>query len=150
MSNNQNPFFSLFNSLNEKNPFAANVNVDAYIEAWKSNTKAFTDISKSISDHVHDLSAGQIKSVQKNSEELAKFFKEMADTTISPEDKIARQADFVKTSVESTLNESKELTEKVVKQGTATGESISKRATEVFSELSKNGQQNTKKTKQAA
>jgi len=150
MSNNQNPFFSFFNSLNEKNPFAANVNSDAYIEAWQSNTKAFTDISKSMLDNAHDLSTSQVKSVQKNAEELAKFFKEMADTTIKPEDKIARQADFVKTSVESTLKDSKELAEKAVKHGTATGEAINKGATAVFSELSKNNPVNTKKEKQAA
>jgi len=151
MSNNENPFLSFFNSFNEQNPFAASANSDVFIEAWRLNAKALTEISESILDHTYELSTTQVKVVQKNAEELAKFFKEMADTTTKPEDKIAKQTDFVKTSVETTLKDSKELAEKAVKQGTATGEAINKGATAVFSELSKNSQpKNSKKEKQAA
>lgn len=150
MSNNQNPFATFFSTLAEQSPFTSNMNADIYIEAWRLNAKALTDISKSILDHVHDLSAGQLKIVQKNSEELAKFFKEMADIKTKPEEKVARQADFVKTSVESTLKDSRELAEKAVKQSTTTGEIINKGATAVFSELSKNSPQASKKEKQAA
>tara|TARA_B100001564_G_C20624535_1_gene664038 strand:+ start:640 stop:1095 length:456 start_codon:yes stop_codon:yes gene_type:complete len=151
MSNNQNPFLGFFNGLNEQNLFAANVNADAYIEAWRLNAKAFTEISESILDHAYELSTAQVKIVQKNAEDLANFFKEMSDTTTKPEDKVARQADFVKTAVESTLKDSKELAEKAVKQGTVTGEVINKGTTAVFSELSKSNQpKNAKKDKQAA
>lgn len=147
MSDNKNPFSSFFTAWDKQNPFAGSVNFDVYIEAWKLNAKAFADISQSILDHAHELSTGQVKAIHKNAEELSKFFKEMADDTTKPEDKIAKQAEFMKTSVESTLNDSKELAEKVVKHGTATGEIINKKATEVFSELAKGSSPSPKKEK---
>ena len=147
MTNNNNIFSDFFSSWSNKNPFAETINLDVYIEAWRLNAQALTDISTSVLDNIHDLSTGQIKIVQKNAEELTKFFKEMADATTKPEDKIARHADFVKESVESTLNDSKELAEKAVKHSTATGEIINKKATEVFSGLAKNGKPGAKKEK---
>lgn len=145
--NKKNAFSNFFTAWTGENPFMSSLEVDKYIEAWRGNAKAFTDISASILDHLHDLSGQQVKIVQKNAEQLAKFFTEMTDASTKPEDKIACHADFVKESVESGLSDSKELADKVVKHGTATGEIINKRATELFSELAKPGQPSAKKEK---
>ena len=131
--NKKNAFSNFFTAWTGENPFMSSLEVDKYIEAWRGNAKAFTDISASILDHLHDLSGQQVKIVQKNAEQLAKFFTEMTDASTKPEDKIACHAE--------------ELADKVVKHGTATGEIINKRATELFSELAKPGQPSAKKEK---
>lgn len=131
---------------NENDFSIENLSWDKYIEAWKLNIQAFVEISESILNNTHELSSQQLKLIRKNVEEAAKCCKDMTSTT-KPEDKIARHADFVKTSVETTINASKELVEKTVKHGTATGEIINKRATEVLSELAKSNQPGAKKEK---
>lgn len=149
MSNNKNPFFSLFSTWAEQNPLVANVGFDKYIALAQSNAKAFSEIAKATSDNIQALSSRQIKIAQKNAEELSRFIQDITFSTKNVEEKIAKHADFVKSSFDSALNHSSEIIEATTRFGTDTGELINKRASEAFSELAKNSQP-TKKEKQAA
>jgi phasin family protein len=149
MSNNKNPFFSLFNTWAEQNPLLANAGFDKYIVSAQSNAKAFSEIVKATSDNLQALSSRQIKIAQKNAEELSRFIQDVTFSTKNVEEKITKHADFVKSSFDSAINHSSEMIEAATKFGTDTGELINKKTSEAFSELAKNSP-STKKEKQAA
>lgn len=146
MSTNKNPFASVFTAWAEKNPFAANFSFDKYIASVQSNAKAFSEIAKATSDNLQVLSSRQIEIAQKNAEELSKFIQDIAFSTANIEDKAAKHADFVKSSVNSAVSNSSEIIKAATKFGTETGEIISKKTSEALSEFTADKE----KKKQAA
>ncbi|PIR39771.1 MAG: hypothetical protein COV35_00785 [Alphaproteobacteria bacterium CG11_big_fil_rev_8_21_14_0_20_39_49] len=147
----KNPFFSFFSTMAESNPFAKNFDWEQYTAAGQSNAKAFSEITKSIFDGVQELSSRQLEIAQKNAEIASKFFQDVAFSSNNIEDKVAKQADFAKSSFDSAISNSKELFDTAVKSGSQTGEIINKKVAEAFSEVTKkSANANAAKKKEAA
>lgn len=146
MTTNKNPFTSVFTAWAEKNPFAANFEFDKYVASVQSNAKAFSEIAKATSDSLQALSSRQIEIAQKNAEELSKFIQDVAFSTKNVEEKVAKQADFVRSTFSSAISNSSEIIEAATKFSAEAGEIVSKKTSEALSEFTANKE----KKKQAA
>jgi len=100
----------------------------------KANTKALADLAQAISEGGQALARKQAEIIQKNAEEITKYFKD-ATSLRSPEAGIAKHADFTKSAVDSAIANSSELLEISNKCNNEAREIITKRVSSVITEL---------------
>ena len=123
-----------FKSWADKAPFGDGYGWDRFVAANKSNAKALADVAQAISEGGQALARRQAEIIQRTADDIVKFFKESANAK-SPEACIAKQADFAKSSVDSAINNSRELVEISSKLNSEARDIIGKRVANAISEL---------------
>ncbi|MDB2414140.1 phasin family protein [Rickettsiales bacterium] len=137
MSNNQNPFSSIWGSMNENNPFAEACSVDKFVAASRSGNKAFYDITRVITEGWQNLFSHQAEIFQKSSEELSRFVNDVVLSKDKMEEKAVKHADFIKSSVDSAVKNTGKMIEDAVQCNTQAYEIINKKASESFSDAAR-------------
>jgi phasin family protein len=141
---NKNPFADLFTA----NPFTEALNWDVAVNSGRQNAKAFSDAAKAAGEGAQAIARRQAEVAQKNIEEFSKFFKE-ASSAKNPEEGVAKQAEFAKSSIESAIKNASEISEIASKSNKEASDIISKRISGALSEVAANANAK-KKTSTAA
>ncbi len=127
---------------------------DAFKNMWdfnqlfstqRRNIEALAEINQTIVEGAQAISRRQAEVARDNVENVLKASKEML-TGGSPENNIAKQADFTKAIFENTLSNMREVTEMVTKSGFEAFDVLNKRTAESLEEISRaSGNVNKKK-----
>ena len=149
---NKNPFADLFTGCSATNPFSAlslDADWDSIVNSGRQNAKAFSDAAKAASEGAQAIARRQAEVTQKNIEEFSKFFKD-ASSAKSPEEGLAKQAEFTKSSVESAIKSCSEISEIASKSNKEASDIISKRISTALSEVAANANNVKKKSSTSA
>ena len=77
----------------------------------------------------------QVEITRQAMEDFSAMFRDFVQPNGSPEDKIAKQAEYSKHAIEKSLSNAKELTDLVTKANTEAFNVLNKRVTESFDEV---------------
>ncbi len=102
----------------------------------RRNIEALAEINQTIVEGAQAISRRQAEVVRDNVENVLKASKDML-TGGSPENSIAKQADFTKAIFENTLSNMREVTEMVTKSGFEAFDVLNKRTAESLEEISR-------------
>jgi phasin family protein len=134
-------------AVNGKNPFldfdvtkvmsefrVPTVDVDAVVASQRKNIEALTQANQLAVEGVQALARRQVEIARQAMEEFSAMLRDMVQP-VSPEDRLARQAEFSKQALEKGLSNARELTEMVAKANTEAFNVINKRVTESLDEV---------------
>ena len=134
-------------AVNGKNPFldfdvtkvmsefrVPTVDVDAVVASQRKNIEALTQANQLAVEGVQALARRQVEIARQAMEEFSVMIRDLAQP-VSPEDRIAKQAEFSKVALEKGLTNARELTEMVAKANTEAFNVINKRLTESLDEV---------------
>ncbi len=110
------------------------VDVDAIMASQRKNIEAVTAANQLAIEGMQAVVRRQAEILRQTMEEAGSMMTEMM-TAGTPEDKVARQAELVKTAFEKALANMRELAEMVAKSNTEAANVISKRVSESLEEL---------------
>jgi phasin family protein len=111
------------------------VDVEAVVASQRKNIEALTQANQLAVEGVQALLRRQSEIARSAIEEFSSMFKDFVQPTNSPEDKIAKQAEYSKVALEKGLANARELTELVTKANTEAFNVINKRVTETLDEV---------------
>ncbi|MDB5409671.1 MAG: mms16 [Rhodospirillales bacterium] len=111
------------------------VDVEAVVASQRKNIEALTQANQLAVEGVQALLRRQSEIARSAIEEFSSMFKDFVQPTSSPEDKIAKQAEYSKVALEKGLANARELTELVTKANTEAFNVINKRVTETLDEV---------------
>ncbi len=151
MTKNKNPFADLFGSFSNGLPNFPDLDqlVSSVKQATKDNTKAFSDAAKILTANTEAYYRHQTKAAEKANKEAAEFVQDVTSTK-TPEDANKKAAEFAARSLESASATARELSELAAKSHEEAGKIITKRASEVISELTQAANANSSKKKASA
>jgi phasin family protein len=134
-------------AVNGKNPFldfdvtkvmsefrVPSVDVDAVVASQRKNIEALTQANQLAVEGVQAVARRQVEIARQAMEEFSAMIRDLAQP-VSPEDRIAKQAEFSKLALEKGLTNARELTEMVAKANTEAFNVINKRLTESLDEV---------------
>lgn len=134
-------------AVNGKNPFldfdvtkvmsefrVPSVDVDAVVASQRKNIEALTQANQLAVEGVQAVARRQVEIARQAMEEFSAMIRDLAQP-VSPEDRIAKQAEFSKLALEKGLTNARELTEMVAKANTEAFNVINKRLTEGLDEV---------------
>lgn len=137
------PFTNYYNSVpnifkpwSEKSSCSEAEGLGDLLSIGQSNAKAFADIAKTVCNGTQAVVTRQTEILQRNTEDAAKFFRELSSSARSPEDSLEKQSNFAKNAISSAIANSREILEITSKCQNEAGEIIRKRVANAFSELS--------------
>ena len=139
--------------MNFNNPFN-----DSFKNIWdfnqlfstqRRNIEALAEINQTIVEGAQAISRRQAEVVRDNVENVLKASKDMLSGG-SPENSIAKQADFTKAIFENTLSNMREVTEMVTKSGFEAFDVLNKRTAESLEEISRASNSNNAAKKKSA
>jgi phasin family protein len=134
MANNPNPFADMFKSFGEFK--APSFDWDQVLSSVKQNVEACTLMNQMAGEGVQNLVRRQVQIAQSNAEEAIRLVKDLLASASSPETSMARQAEYVKSTVESALASSRELMDLAAKANVEAMDVLKKRAGAVMEEVS--------------
>jgi phasin family protein len=111
------------------------VDVEAVVASQRKNIEALTQANQLAVEGVQAVIRRQTEIARAAIEEFSSMFKDFVQPTSSPEDKIAKQAEYSKVALEKALANARELTEMVTKANTEAFNVINKRVTETLDEV---------------
>jgi phasin family protein len=111
------------------------LDVDALVAAQRKNLEAFTQANQLAVEGVQAVARRQVEIARQAIDEFSAIVRDLAVPSASPEDRIAKQAEFSKQAIEKGLANARELTEMVTKANTEAFNVINKRVTESFDEV---------------
>jgi phasin family protein len=134
-------------AVNGKNPFldfdvtkvmsefrVPSVDVDAVVASQRKTIEALTQANQLAVEGVQAVARRQVEIARQAMEEFSAMIRDLAQP-VSPEDRIAKQAEFSKLALEKGLTNARELTEMVAKANTEAFNVINKRLTEGLDEV---------------
>jgi phasin family protein len=134
-------------AVNGKNPFldfdvtkvmsefrVPSVDVDAVVASQRKNIEALTQANQLAVEGVQAVARRQVEIARQAMEEFSAMIRDLVQP-VSPEDRIAKQAEFSKLALEKGLTNARELTEMVAKANTEAFNVINKRLTEGLDEV---------------
>jgi phasin family protein len=134
-------------AVNGKNPFldfdvtkvmsefrVPSVDVDAVVASQRKNIEALTQANQLAVEGVQAVARRQVEIARQAMEEFSAMIRDLVQP-VSPEDRIAKQAEFSKLALEKGLTNARELTEMVAKANTEAFNVINKRLTESLDEV---------------
>ena len=111
------------------------VDVEAVVASQRKNIEALTQANQLAVEGVQAVLRRQTEIARTAIEEFSSMFRDFVQPTSSPEDKIAKQAEYSKAALEKGLANARELTELVTKANTEAFNVINKRFTETLDEV---------------
>jgi phasin family protein len=111
------------------------VDVEAVVASQRKNIEAFTQANQLAVDGVQAVFRRQAEIARTAIEEFSSMFRDFVQPAGSPEDKLAKQAEYSKVALEKGLANARELTELVTKANTEAFNVINKRVTESLEEV---------------
>jgi phasin family protein len=128
-------FSNYFKSLSEHYPITEMFDFDKYIAANKLNTKALSEAARTIAEGAQAVARRQAQILQKNAEDVVKFFRDVAPSARNPEMNISKHADFARASMESVIEDSRELFEITSQYNNEANEIIGRRVSDALADL---------------
>ena len=133
--------------MNATNPFAnmdfskmmegyklPGVDMDALMAAQKKNVDALTKANQTAYEGAQAVSKRQMEIMQKAMEELQSMSKSALDGG-EPQEKLQKQADVMKATIETAIKNMREIAEMMSKANTEAFEHINKRVAEAMEEI---------------
>jgi phasin family protein len=111
------------------------VDVEALVASQRKNMEALTQANQLAVEGVQAVLRRQTEIARTAIEEFSSMFRDFVQPNGSPEDKIAKQAEYSKVALEKVLANARELTELVTKANTEAFNVINKRVTETLEEV---------------
>jgi phasin family protein len=133
--NSKDMFSNYFKNWTEGNPLSESFNFDQFVTANKLNTKALSEVARTIAEGGQTLARRQAQILQKNAEDVVRFFREVSSNAKNPESNLAKQADFARASIESVIEDSRELFEITSRYNNEANEIISRRVSDAIADL---------------
>lgn len=132
--NATNPFANMdFSKLLESYKLPG-VDMEALMAAQKKNVDALTKANQTAYEGAQAVSKRQVEILQKTMEELQTLSKTALDGG-EPQDKLQKQAEVVKTALETAIKNMREIAEMMTKSNQETFEHINKRVAESMEEI---------------
>jgi phasin family protein len=111
------------------------VDLEAVAASQRKNLEAFTQANQLAVEGVQAVVRRQVEITRQAVEEFSSMFRDFVQPSTSPEDRIAKQAEFSKQALEKGISNARELTELMTKANTEAFNVINKRVTESFDEV---------------
>lgn len=131
----QNPFTDLdFTKIMSEYKFPG-LDMDSMVTAQKKNIEVITNANKVAMDGAQAVARRQAEILRQTLDGLTKLASEMMSSSGSPQDKMAKQGDLFKSTLDTAIKNMKEIAEMVTKSNQEAFEIINKRMGEVMSEM---------------
>jgi phasin family protein len=111
------------------------IDVEAVVASQRKNIEALTQANQLAVEAVQTVLRRQTEIARSAMEEFSSMFRDFVQPNGSPEDKIAKHAEYSKVVLEKGVANARELTELVTKANTEAFNVINKRVTESFDEV---------------
>ena len=110
------------------------VDMDAIMASQRKNIEALTAANRLALEGVQAVAQRQAEILRQTMEETSKMVSDLMAAG-TPEDRVAKQADLMKSAFEKALSNMRELAEMIAKSNTEAAEVISKRVSENLEEI---------------
>jgi phasin family protein len=110
------------------------IDVDALVATQRKNLEALTQANQLAVEGVQAVARRQVEIARQAIDEFSAIVRDFTAPT-SPEDRLAKQAEFSKQAIEKGIANARELTEMVTKANTEAFNVLNKRVTESFDEV---------------
>ena len=110
------------------------LDVDAVVASQRKNIEALTQANQLAVEGVQAVARRQVEIARQAMEEFSAMIRDLAQP-VSPEDRLAKQAEFSKQALEKGLTNARELTEMVAKANNEAFNVINKRLSEGLDEV---------------
>ena len=134
MTNGQNPFLNYDVTKLMGDFRVPGVDVDAVVATQRKNIEALTQANQLAVEGIQAVARRQVEIARQAVDEFSTVVREFTSPT-SPEDRLAKQAEFTKTILEKALANARELAELVTKANTEAFNVLNKRVTESLDEV---------------
>jgi phasin family protein len=134
MVNGKNPFFDMDMTKALADFRVPGVDVDAVVATQRKNIEALTQANQLAIEGVQAIARRQVEIARQALEEFSSMVKEFTQP-VSPEERIAKQAEYSKAALEKSVNNARELTEMVTKANAEAFAVLNKRVSESFDEV---------------
>lgn len=111
------------------------IDLEAAVASQRKNIEALTQANQLAVEGVQALVRRQVEITRQAMEDFSTMFRDFVQPSGSPEDRIAKQAEYSKQAIEKGLSNAKELTELVTKANSEAFNVINKRVTESLDEV---------------
>jgi len=111
------------------------VDLEAVAASQRKNIEAFTQANQLAVEGVQAVVRRQAEIARQAMEEFSTMFKDFVQPNGSPEDRIAKQAEYSKQALEKGISNARELTELMTKANTEAFNVLNKRVTETLDEV---------------
>jgi phasin family protein len=111
------------------------IDMEAAVASQRKSLEALTQANQLAVEGVQAMVGRQVEITRQAMEDFAAMFRDLVQPNISPEDKLAKQAEYSKHAIEKSLSSVKEFTDLVTKSNTEVFNVLNKRATETFDEI---------------
>jgi phasin family protein len=111
------------------------IDLEAAVASQRKNIEALTQANQLAVEGVQALVRRQVEITRQAMEDFSAMFRDFVQPNGSPEDRIAKQAEYSKQAIEKGLSNAKELTELVTKANSEAFNVINKRVTESLDEV---------------
>jgi phasin family protein len=129
----KNPFLDVSKALADfKVP---GIDVESLVASQRKNIEAFTQANQLAVEGVQALVRRQVEIARQTMDDLSQLVRDSAQLNGSPEERIAKSAEFSKSFIEKGVSNARELTEMVAKANTEAFNVLNKRVTETLDEV---------------
>ncbi len=111
------------------------IDLEAAVASQRKNLEALTQANQLAVEGVQAVLRRQAEITRQAMEDFSAMFRDFVQPNGSPEDRIAKQAEYSKQAIEKSLSNAKELTEMVTKANTEAFNVINKRVTDSLDEV---------------
>jgi len=111
------------------------IDLEAAVASQRKNIEALTQANQLAVEGVQALMRRQVEITRQVMEDFSAMFRDFVQPNGSPEDRVAKQAEYSKQAIEKGLSNAKELTELVTKANSEAFNVINKRVTESLDEV---------------
>jgi phasin family protein len=111
------------------------IDLEAVAASQRKNLEAFTQANQLAVEGVQAVVRRQVEITRQAMEEFSTMFRDFVQPSGSPEDRLAKQAEYSKQALEKGLTNARELTELMTKANTEAFNVINKRVTESLDEV---------------
>ena len=111
------------------------IDLEAAAATQRKNIEALTQANQLAVEGVQAVVRRQVEITRQAMEDFSAMFRDLVQPNGSPEDKIAKQAEYSKQAIEKSLSGAKEFADLVTKANTEVFNVLNKRATESFDEI---------------
>jgi phasin family protein len=111
------------------------IDLEAAVASQRKNIEALTQANQLAVEGVQAVMRRQVEITRQAMEDFSAMFRDFVQPNGSPEDRVAKQAEYSKQAIEKGLSHAKELTELVTKANSEAFNVINKRVTESLDEV---------------
>jgi phasin family protein len=111
------------------------IDLEAAVASQRKNIEALTQANQLAVEGVQAVMRRQVEITRQAMEDFSAMFRDFVQPNGSPEDRVAKQAEYSKQAIEKGLSNAKELTELVTKANSEAFNVINKRVTESLDEV---------------